>query len=95
MSQLHKRFSDDQVRLHFGGYCQGLLGRASIRELLGIRKTRFFALVKEYREDPVAFSIAMVHSANLPLESFRVHFCTSNASRAVHFSSAPNRCYMT
>ena len=30
MSQLHKRFSDDQVRMLFRGYCQGFLERANI-----------------------------------------------------------------
>ena len=58
MTQLHRRFSDDQVKMLLKGYCQGLLERANIQEMLGIGKTRFFALLKEYREDPVAFSVA-------------------------------------
>jgi len=57
MTQLHKRFTDDQVRVLLKGYCQGLLGRHDIQDLLDIGKTRFFALLKEYRQDPEAFSV--------------------------------------
>jgi transposase len=57
MTQLHKRFTDDQVKVLVHGYCQGLLDRAEIQEILGIGKTRFFALVKEYRQDSEAFSV--------------------------------------
>jgi len=55
---MHKRFTDDQVRVLLNGYCQGLLGRGEIQEMLDIGKTRFFALLKEYRRDPDAFSVA-------------------------------------
>jgi hypothetical protein len=58
VAQLHRRFTDDQVRVLLKGYCQGLLKRAEVQEMLGIGKTRFFALVKEYRADPEAFSVA-------------------------------------
>jgi len=58
MTQLHKRFTDGQVRVLLNGYCQGLLARAEIQEMLGIGKTRFFALLKEYQQDPEAFSVA-------------------------------------
>lgn len=58
MAQLHKRFTDDQVRVLFQGYCQGLLARADVQEMLGICKRRFFVLLKEYRQDPEGFSVA-------------------------------------
>ncbi len=58
MTQLHKRFTDDQVKVLLNGYCQGLLARAEIQEMLGIGKTRFFALLKEYRKASEAFSVA-------------------------------------
>jgi len=58
VTQLHKRFTDDQVRVLLKGYCQGLLRRAEVQEMLEIGKTRFFALLKEYRNAPEAFSIA-------------------------------------
>jgi hypothetical protein len=57
MTQLHKRFTDDQVEVLPNGCCQGLLERAEIQEMLDIGKTRFLALLKEYRQDPEAFSI--------------------------------------
>jgi len=57
MTQLHKRFTDDQVKVLLNGYCQGLLDGAGLQEILGIGKTRFFALLKEYRQDPEAFSV--------------------------------------
>jgi len=58
MTQLHKRFTDGQVKVLLNGYCQGLLVRAEIQEMLGIGKTHFFALLKEYRQHPEAFSVA-------------------------------------
>ena len=57
MKQIHKRFTNEQVKALFKGYCQGILDRASIEEMIGINKTRFFALVKEYRHDPANFSL--------------------------------------
>jgi len=58
MDQLHKRFSDDQVRVMLQGYCQGLLPRTEIQDMLGVSKSRFFVLLKQYRQDPAAFSVA-------------------------------------
>ena len=58
MSQLHKRLSDDQVYAFFQSYCQGALSRAEIQEVLEIGKTRFFALLRVFREDPKNFTIA-------------------------------------
>jgi transposase len=58
MTQVHRRFTDDQVKVLLSGYCQGLLRRAEIQEMVGIGKTRFFALLKEYRAEPEAFSVA-------------------------------------
>jgi hypothetical protein len=51
MAQLHKRFSDEQLRVLFRGYCQGQFSRADLQEMLDIGKTRFFALLSEYRRD--------------------------------------------
>ena len=52
MSQIHRRFTDEQVRVLFQGYCQNQLGRTNVQELLGIGRSRFFALLKAYRQDP-------------------------------------------
>ena len=57
MGQVHKRLTTEQVKVLLKGYCQGLLDRPSIEEVLGIGKSRFFALLNEYRHDPDRFSI--------------------------------------
>jgi hypothetical protein len=56
MDQLHKRFTAEQIKVLLQGYCQGTIERASVEETMGIGKTRFFALLKEYRQNPKAFS---------------------------------------
>lgn len=56
MDQIHKRFTADQIRVLLQGYCQGTIERIGVEETLGIGKTRFFALLKEYRRNPKAFS---------------------------------------
>jgi hypothetical protein len=58
MDQIHKRFNTEQIRVLFQGYCQGTMKRACVEETLGIGKTRFFALLKEYRKSPKAFSLS-------------------------------------
>ena len=63
MTQLRIRFTDDQVRVLLNGYCQGLLKRAEVQEMLGVGTTRFFALVKEYRHAPEAFSVRYERSS--------------------------------
>lgn len=57
MQQLHRRFTDEQVKVLFQGYCQGVLTRAEIQEMVGLGKTQFFALLREYRRAPDEFSI--------------------------------------
>ena len=58
MTQLHKRFSDEQVAFLFHSYSQGLLSRQEVQDTLSIGKTRFFELRKQYQTDPDSFSIA-------------------------------------
>ncbi|MBI2934577.1 MAG: hypothetical protein HYY29_03295 [Chloroflexi bacterium] len=55
MDQLHKRFTTDQVKALLKGYCLGTLDRFAIQDILGINKTRLFALLKQYRRDPDSF----------------------------------------
>jgi len=57
MAQLHKNFTFKQVGDLIVRYLAGEVERSYIQEILGIGKTRFFALVKKYREDPENFSI--------------------------------------
>ena len=58
MGQIHKRFSKEQVAVLLKGYCQGAIDRASVEETLDIGKTRFFALLKQYRQNPEIFSLS-------------------------------------
>jgi len=58
MTQVHKRFTIELVKVLFQGYTQGTLSRADVESMLEIGKTRFFALLKAYRQDPETFSIA-------------------------------------
>ena len=57
MTQLHKQFTADQVKVLLKSYEQGHLSREEIEQTLGIGKTRFFALVKQLRDYPDTFSI--------------------------------------
>ena len=52
MEHIHKRFTAEQVKVLLKGYCQGALERSAIEETLAISKTRFFALLRQYRQDP-------------------------------------------
>jgi transposase len=57
MVQIHKKFTVEQIKILFSAYEQGHISRGEIEETLGINKTRFFALLKQYREHPGTFSI--------------------------------------
>ena len=57
VAQSERRFTDDQIKVLLNGYCQGLLKGAEVQEILGIGKTRFFALINAYRNAPETFSV--------------------------------------
>lgn len=57
MTQIHKKFSGDQIKVLLSSYEQGTISREEIENTLGIGKTRFFALLKEFRKEPDSFSI--------------------------------------
>ena len=52
MVRLHKRFTDSQVKELIERYLKKEIMRCYIQEVLGIGKTRFFALIKAYRHSP-------------------------------------------
>jgi len=64
MKQLHKKFTDDQIKELITRYLQKKIARKYIQEILGIKKTRFFALVKRLKDDPKNFSI--LYSRRIP-----------------------------
>lgn len=57
MAQIHKKFTVEQIKTLLASYEQGHISRSEIENTLGISKTRYFALLKQYREHPEAFSI--------------------------------------
>jgi hypothetical protein len=63
MRQVHKRLSDDQIAFVLQQYQRGVLSRASAQEVLGVGKTRFFALLHTYRRQPDTFSVAYHRSS--------------------------------
>jgi hypothetical protein len=56
MSQIHKRFTSDQVKELFDRYSKNEIERKYIQEILGVRKRRFFMLLKQYKENPQHFT---------------------------------------
>jgi transposase len=65
MSQLHKRFTSDQVKELLERYLRNEIERKHLQEVLGIQERRFFALVRQYRENPHHFTI-QYHRASPP-----------------------------
>jgi len=57
MAQLHKRFSDEQVKDMLKRYLNGEIGRSYLQQMLGVGKSRFFALIYRYRKSPESFSV--------------------------------------
>jgi hypothetical protein len=57
MDQLHKRFNTEQVKMLFQRYNTGDMSRAEIQEILDLGKTRFFALLKGFKNDANGFEI--------------------------------------
>jgi hypothetical protein len=64
MVQIHKKFTDSQVKDLIERYLDKKIERKYIQEILGIKKRRFFALVKGLKDDPENFSIQ--YSRNTP-----------------------------
>ena len=57
MDQIHRMFTAEQVKVLLKGYSQGILDRPAIEETLGISKSRFFVLLREYRHNPDEFTL--------------------------------------
>lgn len=62
MAQIHKKFTDDQIKNLLERYLKNEIERKYIQEILDIKKRRFFLLLKEYRNDPESFSIEYVRN---------------------------------
>ena len=55
--QLHKNFTDDQVKSLFKKYSKGEIKLNYVLQILRIKRSRFFKLLAKYRKDPDSFSI--------------------------------------
>ena len=55
--QLHKNFTDDQVKSFLKSYLDKEIKISYILQMLNIKKRRFFELLAKYRKDPDNFSI--------------------------------------
>jgi len=62
MKQLHKKFTDFQIKDLMTQYLKKKAERKDIQKVLGIKKTRFFALIKQFKDDPENFSISYFRS---------------------------------
>ena len=57
MAQLHKKFTDKEVKRLIERYIAGEIKRVHIEKILGIKRRRLCELVKRYRNNPDNFSI--------------------------------------
>ena len=55
--QLHKRFSDGEVKMLLEKYLSEKVELSYLLEILGIKRRRFFGLLKEYKRNPARFSM--------------------------------------
>ena len=55
--QLHKNFTDEQVKLLLKSYVDKEIKINYIISILGIKRRRFFKLLARYKKDPDNFSI--------------------------------------
>jgi len=57
MSQLHKRFSTDQVKMILNLYIQKKMELKEVLNQLGIKKRQFHNILAEYKKDKINFSV--------------------------------------
>ena len=64
MVQIHKTFTDEQVRELMQRYVSQQVDRKHLQEVLGIKERRFFDLLKKYKADPQNFTIQYHRNSN-------------------------------
>lgn len=57
MGQIHKRFTNEQVKELLQKYLNKEIERKYIEQVMGIKKARFFRILAAYRKDPKNFSV--------------------------------------
>ena len=63
MSQLHKKFTTEQIKELLQRYIDGKIERKHIQGILNIKNRQFFKLLKEYKDNPENFSIDYVRKS--------------------------------
>jgi len=58
MGQIHKQFSDDEVKQYLQWYEDKVFTKAEVLRTLGIKDSRFYVLLAQYRNKPKDFSVA-------------------------------------
>lgn len=66
MAQLHKKFTDAQVRELLVRYLKDEIPRTYIQQILGIKRRRFFTLIRRYQKSPSTFSIRYKRKPQAP-----------------------------
>ncbi|HEC78711.1 MAG TPA: hypothetical protein ENI34_07190, partial [candidate division WOR-3 bacterium] len=56
--QLHRRFTDNHLKVLFDLYLKKALSANDVISQLGCSRSRFFDLLKRYRQDPKGFTVA-------------------------------------
>jgi hypothetical protein len=69
-NQIHKRFSNTQIKSLIESYQKKEIELSYILSILGIGRSRFFEILKSYRQNPSSFSIEYArNSPNRKLSS--------------------------
>jgi len=58
--QLHRRFSDEEIKILLQKYLDEKVELIYILAILKVKRSRFFELLKQYTEDPDNFSIQYI-----------------------------------
>jgi hypothetical protein len=57
MSQIHKRFTDKEIKQLIERYLKKEIKRSYLQEIFGVGRSKFFVLVQRYRREPDNFSV--------------------------------------
>ena len=57
MGQIHKQFSDDEVKQYLKWYEDKVLTNSEVLQALGIKDSRFYVLLSQFRNRPEKFSV--------------------------------------
>lgn len=96
MTQLHKKFTDTQVKELIQRYLRKEIERTYIQEIMGIKKRRFFILVGQYKKDPANFSIqymrrikTRINNRRISLNNFQLRVNNSTPRERVNLRIYP------